>query len=91
MQVVLCKSILLTDLSGSQYLFEILQTLLTVKNSENGVKSGCFKKKVCHGERQFISQIKERYKVSCVKILIFCEITRRLVICNIAHPIHCQN
>ena len=86
----MCENILLTDLLGSWHLFEILQTSLTVKNSENGVKSGCFKK-VCHGERQFISQIKERYKVSCVKILIFCEITRRLVICNIAHPIHCQN
>ena len=34
----------LTDLLGSQYLFEILQTLLNAKNSENGVKSGCFKK-----------------------------------------------
>ena len=34
----------LTDLLGSQYLFEILQTFLTVKNNENGVKSGCFKK-----------------------------------------------
>ena len=38
------KNIVLTDLLGSQYLFEILQTLLTVKNNENGVKSGCFKK-----------------------------------------------
>ena len=38
------KNILLTDLLGSQYLFEILQTSLTIKNSENGVKSGCFKK-----------------------------------------------
>ena len=36
---------LISDLLGSQYLFEILQTSLTVKNSENGVKSGCFKKK----------------------------------------------
>ena len=41
---VLCKNILLTDLSGSQYLFEILQTSLTVKNSESVVKSWCFEK-----------------------------------------------
>ena len=32
------------DLLGSQYLFEILQTSLTVKNSENVVKGGCFEK-----------------------------------------------
>ena len=35
---------MLTDLLGSQYLFEILQTSLTVKNNENGVKSACFEK-----------------------------------------------
>ena len=34
-------SVLLTDLWGSQYLFEILQTSLTFKNSEDGAKSGC--------------------------------------------------
>ena len=32
----------MADLLGSQYLFEILQTSFTVKNSENVVKSGCF-------------------------------------------------
>ena len=41
---VLCKNILVADLSGSQYLFKILQTSLTVKNSENVVKSGCLEK-----------------------------------------------
>ena len=41
---VLCKSIFEADLLGSQHLFEILQTPLTVKNSENVVKSGCFEK-----------------------------------------------
>ena len=41
---VLCKSIFEADLLGSQHLFEILQTSLTVKNSENVVKSGCFEK-----------------------------------------------
>ena len=39
-----CKNILLADLLGCQYLLEILQTSRTVKNNENGVKSGCFKK-----------------------------------------------
>ena len=34
----------LADLSGSQYLFEILKTSLTVKNSGNMVKSGCFER-----------------------------------------------
>ena len=41
---VLCKSIFVAYLSGRQYLFEILQTSLIGKNSENGVKSGCFEK-----------------------------------------------
>ena len=39
---VLCKNIFVTDLLGSQHLFEILQTSHTLKNSENVVKSGCF-------------------------------------------------
>ena len=41
---VLWKNILLAELLGSQHLFEILRTSFTVKNSENVVKSGCFKK-----------------------------------------------
>ena len=41
---VLCKNVLLADLLGSKHLLEILQTLLTYKNSENVVKSGCFEK-----------------------------------------------
>ena len=39
---VLLKNIFSGDLLGSQYLFVILQTSLTVKNSENVVKSGYF-------------------------------------------------
>ena len=39
---VLRKNIFVANLLGSQYLFEILQISLTVKNSENIVKSGCF-------------------------------------------------
>ena len=44
MQGVLRKNIFVADLSKSQYLFEILQTSLTIKNSKNGGKSGCFEK-----------------------------------------------
>ena len=36
--------LLTTDLLGSQYLLEVLQTSLTFKNSEKVLKSGCFKK-----------------------------------------------
>ena len=43
---ILCKNIFVTDLSGSQHLFEISQTSLTFKNSENVVKSGCFEKRL---------------------------------------------
>ena len=38
------KIFCLYDLLGSQYLFEILQSSLIVKNSENGVRSRCFEK-----------------------------------------------
>ena len=65
------KNILLTDLLGSQYLFEILQTSLIFKNSENGVKSGCLKK-LLRWRAPFLSEMKEGYKVSCVRILISC-------------------
>ena len=41
---VLYKNNFVSDLLGSQHLFEILQTSFTVKNSKNGAKSGCFKK-----------------------------------------------
>ena len=36
----------MADLLGSQYLFEILQTSLTVKESENVVECGCFEKRL---------------------------------------------
>ena len=63
----MCKNILLTDLSGGQYLFEILQTSLTVKNNENGVKSGCFEK-LLRWRAPIFSEMKEGYKVSCAEI-----------------------
>ena len=43
---ILCKNIFVTDLSGSNHLFEILQTSLTFKNSENVIKSGYFEKRL---------------------------------------------
>ena len=70
---------MLTDLLGSQYLFEILQTSLTVKNSENGVKSGCFEKCSRWRALNFFFEMKEGYKASCVKILIFRPVIKRLV------------
>ena len=66
----MCKNIFLADLLGSQRLCEILQTSLTVKKSENGVKSKCFEK-FSDGERQFFVKMKMGYNVSCVKILMF--------------------
>ena len=67
---ILCKNIFVTDLSGSNHLFEILQTSLTFKNSENVVKSGCFEK-CLRWRASFFSEMKEEYKASCLKILTF--------------------
>ena len=69
--VVLYKNNFVSDLLGSQHLLEILQTSLTVKNSENGVKSGCFKKSL-RWRAPIFFQNERRIKVSGVKILIFC-------------------
>ena len=41
---VLCENIFVAESLGTQFLFEILQASLTVKNSENVVASGCFEK-----------------------------------------------
>ena len=43
---VLGKSIFSAYLLGSWHLLEILKTLLTVKSSENILKSGCFRKRL---------------------------------------------
>ena len=53
---VLHKNNFVSDLLGSQHLLEILQTSLTVKNSENGVKSGCFKKKFAKESSNFFAK-----------------------------------
>ena len=66
-----CKNIFLANLLGSQYLIEILETSLTLKNSENVVKSGCFEKRLRWRAPTFF-KMKEENEVSCVKILIVC-------------------
>ena len=75
---ILCQKIFVTDLSGSQHLFEILQTSLTFKNSENVVKSGCFEK-LLQWRAPIFFETKDGYRVSCVKLLMFWYITRRSV------------
>ena len=57
-------------LLGSQYLFETLKTSLTVKNSENMVKSRCFEKRLQWRAPVFF-EMKEGFKVSYIRILIF--------------------
>ena len=47
-------------------LFEIIQTSLTVKNNENMVKNGV-SKSVCDGELIIFFEMKEGWKVFCVK------------------------
>ena len=66
----MCKSTLLAELLGSQHLLEVLQTSLTFKNSENVVKGICFGKRL-QWRAPIFFEMKEGYKVSCVKILIF--------------------
>ena len=66
----MCKSTLLAELLGSQHLLEVLQTPLTFKNSENVVKGICLGKRLQWTAPIFF-EMKEGYKVSCVKILIF--------------------
>ena len=61
---ILCKKTFVTDLSGSQHLFEILQISLTFKNSENVVKSGCFKKTL-RWRAPIFSEMKEGYSLLC--------------------------
>ena len=69
MSVIWCKT---------QYLFEILQTSLNAENSENAVKSRFFEK--CSRWRAPVFfEMKEGYKVSYVKIMIYRSIIRRLV------------
>ena len=67
-QGLLHINLYLADLLGSQYLFEILQTSRIIKNSD---KKGIFRKTLAI-ERSNFFWMSEGYKVSCVKILIFC-------------------
>ena len=69
LQGVWCKNFLLADLLRSHHLFEILQTSLTFKNSENLVKSECFELLRWRAANGF--EMKEWDKVSCAKYLYF--------------------
>ena len=87
----MCKNILLADLLGSQYLIEILQTSLTFKNTEKVVIIGCFEKLLRWRPSTFF-EMKEGYKISCIKALMFDQIIRRVVfISNITDLIHWEN
>ena len=69
----MCKNIFIADLLGSQYLFEILQTSLNVKNSKNIYSiNWMFRKTFATESTNFFFEMKKGYKISCVKILIFC-------------------
>ena len=68
--------------------------IITVKNSEYVVKSGCFEKplwqKGCQGVIFF--EVKKRYKDSFVKLLLLCCLIRRILfIWNIAYLILREN
>ena len=52
----MCKNILIVDLLGSQHLFEVLQTSLTLINSEYVVKSRYFKKRFAIKSANFSSK-----------------------------------
>ena len=58
------KNISVADLLRSQYLFKLLQTSLTVKNSENGVESGCFEK--CSRWRALDGRLNQEYQNALV-------------------------
>ena len=66
MSAILCKMLFFDDLLKNQYLFQILYTLINIKNCENVVKSGNFEKLLQW--RAPFPEIQEVYKISCVKI-----------------------
>ena len=70
---VFCKNIFVTDLHGSKYLFEILQTSLTVKTSENVVKSGCFEK-LLRWRVTTLFRNEAKMKCPCVKYWYFAKL-----------------
>ena len=53
---ITCVKAFLTDLLGSQYLFEVYHTSLTIKNSENVGKSSCFENIVTMENITFFSK-----------------------------------
>ena len=58
-----------TKLLQGRYLSKILQSSSTVKTSLKSGKKVDVSKNLCDVERDFISEMKEACKVSCVKML----------------------
>ena len=84
---VFCKNIFFRwFMRKSVFIWNIVN--FAVKNSENRVKVDV-SEELCDGEWQLLFQMKQGYKASCVKTLIFCQVTRRMVfIWNIGHIAH---
>ena len=61
-------NILLSNLLRIHHLFEIIQTSLTVKSSENVVKSGCFEKRLLWRAPIFFQNEGRIYSLSCIFI-----------------------
>ena len=55
LKIIFVKNNFVSDLLGRQHLLQILQTSLTIKNSEKVVKLDV-SKNVCDGEDQFFSK-----------------------------------
>ena len=71
MKTCFIKTCFISDeLLGGQFLFEILPISLTVKSGENVAKANVSKTLAIETANFF--ELKNGYKVSCVKILIFC-------------------
>ena len=71
LKIIFVKNNFVSDLLGRQHLLQILQTSLTIKNSEKVVKIGCFEKRL-RWRRPIFFEIKDGYEVSCLKILMLC-------------------
>ena len=65
-----CCFLMTYNLLGNQYLFQILYTSITIKNSESVVQSEYFGN-LCDEEHAFFFfELRLEYKISCVKLLL---------------------
>lgn len=65
------KMLFYGDLLENKYLFQIFHSSITIKNSESVKKSGYFEKSLRWRAQIFFFLIKEEYKISCAKVLLF--------------------